>query len=314
MAFTATELNEWVKGLELSADDQKIVLEKLGSEKALPKVGSSIMAQREFSRSMDELKAERTRLESDFQKKINDEEAASRAYQNDLGKWKTDKEKILNDAIAAREQAEARLTAVQTKIKEIAPTYAIPESELSSVLTPLASNPPPRRDDPPRDVDTGKFVKQEDFNRVVLDYAKLPAIMVAIEREHLRLFGPNAEMPDFIALMEEAPKAKLPLRQMWEQKFKVAERRAEIAKTAHDAEIADAEKRGAERTRTQMLAENPGLGANVRRESQVGSPVLDISRKHAKDGKPNTDPSPARGVEAAVAAFGHGTYRTGTET
>lgn len=312
MAFGQTELQEWVKGLEISPEDQKIVLEKLGSEKALPKVGSSIMAQRDYSRSMDELKAEKTRLEEDFKKKVADED---RAYQNDtnsLLKWKTDTEKVLLDATTAREQAESKLAAVQAKIKELAPTYAIPESELSSVLTP-ATTPITRKEDPPRDVESGKFVSKDDFNRVVMDYAKLPAIMVAIEREHLRLFGQQAEMPDFIALMDEAGKNKLTLRAQWEQKFKVPERRMAIQKEAHDKEISEAEKRGEESARTKFLAENPGSGVNVRRENQVGSPVLDISRKHAKDGKPNTEPSPARGVEAAIAAFNQGTYRgTGT--
>jgi hypothetical protein len=312
MAFTSTELQEWVKGLELSADDQKIVLEKLGSEKVITKVGTSIMAQRDYSRGMDELKAEKTRIEADLAIKIKDEEKKSADYMNELGGWKRDREKVLDEAVSAREQAEQQLAAVQTKIKQLAPTYAIPESELSSILTSPAPSTTPRKQDPPREVDTGKFVSKDDFNHVVMNYAKLPAIMVVIEREHARLFGPQAEMPDFIALMEEAPKNKLTLHEMWERKFKVPERRAEIAKTAHDAEILAAEKRGAEAATSKMLAENPGIGNTVRRENHVGSPVLDISRKNAKDGAPNSSPSPARGVEAAIAAFGQGTYRTGT--
>jgi hypothetical protein len=312
MAFTAKELDEWVKGLELSPDDQKIVLEKLGSEKALSKVGSSIMAQRDYSKGMDELKAEKTRLEADLQKKIADEDKKSEDYARSLGTWKTDKEKVLNDAIAAREAAEARLTAVQSKIKEIAPSYAIPESELSSVLNPPASAATTHRSDPPREADTGKFVSKDDFNSTVMNYAKLPAIIFDLGQQHLQLFGPNAPPPDFSALMEEAPKNKLTLKQMWEQKFKVPERRAAIAKETHDKEIADAEKRGAESERTKLLAENPGAAATVRRETGGGSPILDIARKHAKDAPPNAAPSPMRGIEAAISAFNQGTYRTGT--
>ncbi|HXP82581.1 MAG TPA: hypothetical protein VN976_21965 [Verrucomicrobiae bacterium] len=314
MPFGATELQEWVKGLDISPEDQRVVLEKLGGEKVIVKVGSSIMAQRDYSRGMDELKAEKTRLETDFQRKVAEEERVSQEYMGSLGKWKTDKEKVLNDAVLAREQAEQRVTAIQGKIKELAPTYAIPESELSSLLAPVTAPAAPRRDDPPREPDTGKFVSKEDFNNTVMNYAKLPAIIFALGQEHLQLFGPNAPPPDFVALMEQAPKNKLSLRQQWEQTFKVPERRTEIAKTAHDKEILEAEKRGGERVRSEMLAENPAAGVTIRREGQPGSPVLEISRKHVKDGKPNTEPSPMRGVEAAIAAINQGTYKTGTGT
>jgi hypothetical protein len=306
MAFTKVELQEWIKGLELSEDDQKIMLEKMGADKTLAKVGNSILAQREFSRKMDELKAQETRLTADFNKKVADEEKKSTDYMNEVGNWKKEKEKVLTDATAAREQAEARLAAVQARIKELAPTYAIPDSELSSVMTPIEvkrTNEPP-----PKDPDTGKFVSADTFNKVVMDYAKLPAIIVTIEREHLRLFGPNAEMPDFLALVDEATKNKKSLKTQWEEQYKVPERRAAIAKETHDAEIAAAVKQGREAMKSEMLAENPAMGQTVRRDSQSGSPVLDRARAQAaNNGDKKVDANNgARGVAAAVAAFnGH---------
>ena len=233
MAFTATELQEWVKGLGLPEDKAKVVLESFGAPEVLTKVGDSILARADYSRSMDALKAKETQLQADLAKKIADEEKKTLDYSTSVGKWKEEKEKVLKEAIAAREAAEGRVTEIQGKIKEIAPTYAIPEDQLSSILIPVSTSTP--KNDPtirPRDEER-KYVGVEEFNRTVTSYAKLPAIITVLEREHIKLFGPEAEMPDWIALVEQGK----PLKAAWEEKYKVPERRVAIAKEIHDKEM-----------------------------------------------------------------------------
>jgi hypothetical protein len=308
MAFTATELQDWVKGLGLPEDKQKSVLESFGAPEVLTRVGESILARSDYSRRMDELKAKETQLQADLTKKIAEEEKKTLDYSTSVGNWKKDKEKVLADAIKAREDTEAKLAAIQTKIKEVAPTYAIPEDQVNSILSVAPPNTD-RRDSNvrPRD-EEGKYVSQEQFNKTVMDYAKLPAIMTTLEREHLRLFGAEAEMPDWSTIVDEASKNQKSLKQMWEEKYKVPERRAAIAKDIHDKEIAEAEKRGAEAARSKWMAENPTNGP-VRRDSDVGSPAL-ATIKRANEDK-NGRPDEARGVAAAVAAFQEGRYRPG---
>jgi hypothetical protein len=303
MAFTATELQEWVKGLGLPEDKAKVVLESFGAPEVLTKVGESVLARADYSRSMDKLKADEAALKADFAKKIADEEKKTLDYSTSVGNWKKEKETVLVEATRKREEAEARLTAVQAKMKEIAPTYGIPEDQLSSIMTPVVTT---ERRDPPKDPDTGKFVSAETFNSTVLNYAKLPGIIVTLEREHMRLFGPDSEMPDWTAMIE----AGKPLKQAWEEKYKVPERRAAIAKDIHDKEISEAEKRGAEAARSKFLAENPSGNGVVRRDSDHGSPVLaTIKRQNeAREGFKDE----GRGVAAAVAAFQNGTYREKT--
>jgi hypothetical protein len=300
MAFTATELQEWVKSLGLPEDKAKIVLESFGAPEVLTKVGETVLARQDYSRNMDKLKAEEKRLAEDFAKKVAEEDRKSTEYATSVGKWKTEKEEVLNKATKAREEAEAKLVAAQAKIKEIAPTYGIPEDQLSSILTPVVARTEPRREDPPRN-ENGEFISKEEFNKTVMNYAKLPAIITTLEREHVRLFGPNAEMPDWMAMVD----AGKPLKQAWEEKYKVPERREALNKEAHDREIAEAEKRGAEAARSKFLAENP-VSAGVRRDSDSGSPVLsEIKRQNAaREG----DKDPGRGVAAAVAAFNEKKY------
>jgi hypothetical protein len=307
MAFTATELQEWVKGLGLPEDKAKVVLESFGAPEVLAKVGDSVLARADYSRNMDRLKAEEDRLKADFAKKVTDEEKKTLDYSTSVGNWKKEKETILADAVKKREEAEARLTAVQAKIKEIAPTYAIPEDQLTSIMTPVVASNNDRRDSNvrPRDED-GTYISKEEFNKTVTSYAKLPAIITVLEREHMKLFGVDAEMPDWIALVEQGK----PLKAAWEEKYKVPERRAAIAKDIHDKEIAEAEKRGAESARSKFLTENPANGGVVRRDSDTGSPVLATIKRQNETREGFKDEG--RGVAAAVAAFQNGTYRDKT--
>ena len=304
MAFTATELQEWVKGLGLPEDKAKVVLESFGAPEVLTKVGDSILARSDYSRSMDKLKTDEATLRADFAKKVADEEKKTLDYSTSVGNWKKEKETVLLEATRKREEAEARLTSIQGKIKEIAPTYGIPEDQLTSMMTPVVTTR--KADDPPHDPMTGKYVSEENFNKIVKDYAKLPAIITTLEREHMRLFGVDAEMPDWMAMVEQGK----PLKLAWEEKYKVPERRAAIAKDTHDKEIAEAEKRGAEAARSKFLADNPANGGVVRRDSDTGSPVLATIHRQNAEREGFKDES--RGIAAAVAAFGEGKYRDKT--
>lgn len=298
MPFTATELAEWVNGLGLSEDKKKVVLESFGAPEVLTKVGETVLMRSDYSRQMDALKAEQKKLEDEHKARVAKEDS----FHGELQAWKDGKEKEFKEAVAAREASEARLTAVQAKVKELAPTYGIPDDQLSTIMTPLekTASPTVKTGDQPRDAE-GKYVPKDEFNKIVTDYAKLPAIITVLEREHIRLFGPNAEMPDWIAMVE----AGKPLRTQWEEKYKVNERRQALAKEQHDREIKEAEERGAQSARSKLLAENPDLGRTVRRDSEQGSPIFKVAHnQQIPDNDKRTDEkSPQRGVAAAVQAF-----------
>jgi len=316
MAFETAQLTEWVNTLELSEDDKKIVLEKLGAPKVLPKVGDTILMRSDYSRQMDALKTQEAKLQKDYADKLKKEDdfhsALSATHERNLNK--------VSEATKAREAIEARLTAVQTKMKELATEYAIPEDQLSSVMTPVvvsSTNDPPKKDDQARDQD-GRFLSKEEFQKIGRDYVRIPAILTMLRDEHQDLFGPTGVRVDWQKLLEDAEVSKRSIRQEWEFQFKVPEKRAELATAQKAKDIADAETRGAQQARSQLLAEHPEIGTAVRTgRPETHSPVFSLATSQAardaaaRDAATHTDPQ--RGVKRAVLKFQEGAYEGGRE-
>lgn len=317
MAFDQAGLQSWVNGLGLSDTEKTSVLASFGRPEVLSKVGDSILAQSDYSRRMDELKTKENSLQSDFQKRIADEEKKTTDFVNSTGSWKAEKEKILNDAIAARAAAENALAKVQADIKNVYTEFGIPEDRLPKVASTMTPTPTPSNNDlPNRDLE-GKFASKDYVEGLANNVLKLPAIISRLDREYERLFGREAPLVDWEKVIDDARASKRTLVQEFETQFKVPERRAAIAKEAHDREIADAEKRGAESARSKLLAENPGFSTNVRTDDRGHSPILvdaarraDAAREAAKtSGHPVVDEG--RGVRAAITAFREGRYKDG---
>ena len=304
MAFTAEELTAWVKTLGLSEDEQKAMLISLGKPEVLPKVGGSILMQAEFSRKMDDLAKEKTKLDADYQKD-----------RQTLVDWRKSKEQVLVDANTAKEKAERALAAHNDKIKALAVEYSISEDKVKEILADAPVVDDKNRNEERQRSEDGRYLKREEFDRIGQDYVKVPAILMAIQTEHMKLFGSNGAELDTIKLVENAQKNKRSLRDEWENEFKVSDQRAAVAKAQHDKEISAAEQRGEESARSKFLAENPGAAQNVRNINAPGSPVLDNARaRYAKDAKEKSGPADVdegRGVSAAVRAFNEGKYDQG---
>lgn len=313
MPFTAEELTGWVGGLGLADDKKALVLEALGNPTVIQKVGDSVLAQREFSRKLDELKANETRLNAEHQARMKKEDE----FQKSLSGWKTTKEQEYQTKLQQERQAtEQALTTVRDRMKTLGTNYGIPEEELKPLLEAKVNvnDPPVVRTDQRRD-DDGKFLPRDEFNKVVNDYAKLPAIMQAITYEHQQLF-PNQPPPDFLKMIDEAGANKRSLKQEWEVQYKVGERRDAIHEEQIQARIKKDVEAAVVAERSRILADNPNVNARVRSESREGSPILhaavERTQELIKAGKlPAPDVNKHDGVSAAVAAFNEGKYQPG---
>ena len=112
-------------------------------------------------------------------------------------------------------------------------------TEENNPAKPVVSNPAPTFDE-------SKFMRTSDLGRLAQGQGKAMAVYVDIAAEHQRLFGKPVE--DFSVLFDEFSTAaqrnpQATIRATWEAKYKVPERRAEIAKQeqeAHDKQVADA--------------------------------------------------------------------------
>jgi hypothetical protein len=311
MPWTAKELADWTKTLGLSADDEKVVLTSLGKPETLAKVGESVMMRGDYSRSMDELKTQKERLEGEYQEKVRIENE----FHKKNSTWATNNATLLKKAQDDARDAKARLDAFTTKVKEFATAQGIPEEDLAEVLKEA---PPASGGNGDRRQDTGgngqgeldsRYMTEEKFNEVAGKYVLLPALITKLERTHFALFGNDGPAPDWEKLIFDARKNEHTLQQEWELQFKVPERREAIAKATHDREMKDAEERGRTAARSELLAEHPELVSGTRTLRTAESPVLHQAREKAKVEKRGDGlVDEHRGVRAAVTAFNEGKY------
>lgn len=306
MAFSEAELKTWVGSLGLSEADQAVVVKSFSNPDVLKKVESSILTQSEFSRKLDELKTKESTLEREYQEKV----AAEDKFKESLVGWKTAKEKEIEAQVSkAREESEAKLTAARDKIRQLANAHGIPEDEIKD-LVPASATPTPRVD-PPRDDTSGRWMSKDEFRREAAAYARLPGLMVGLDREYYRLFGNDAPPPSWDKVIEEAERTKKPLATVFSSTYKMDEKRAEISKIAHDKEIEDARKAGAESERSKLMAEHPEYNARTNVDRERSSPVLSIAREQMVKGAPDGAKDPNRGTKSAAAAWNEGKYREG---
>ena len=309
MPFAQADLENFVKDLALPADKAKLVMDAIGSDAAtLEKFGSNVLRQNDYSAKMNDLQKEKDRLEAEYQEKVKKEES----FHASLVGWKTDAEKKAEAAIAtARQDAEAKLTAVQQKVRELATRNGISEDEIKDLVTASTVEPTrtTRTDPTPRN-DDGRFMSKDEFREEAKFYARLPGMQMTIEREYYRLFGNDAPDINWDKLIADASSNKRSLQQQYEASYKVPEKRAEVADTKHKKEIEEAEKRGEESARSKLLAEHPDMASRTVSREHRGSPILDQARAHAK--KDQTDHHASGSQEtvgAAVKAYREGKYR-----
>lgn len=307
------DLKQWVAGLKLPEAEQKAVLDAIGKggDESLKYIEGNQLRQDEFSRKLDDVK----KKEAELAKAIADENK----FHGELATWKKGSEKRLADAVAAREAAERRLAAARDKVKEIATEYEIPAETLDPLFegvtaTPANNNEPPARRAPENDDPDQQPVTVGTFRAEARAYARFAALIPSLEREHYRLFGDTAQAPDWENLIEKtvAAKGAKTIKQVYEEEFKVAEKREEIRNSAHQADIEKARREGAEAERAKLLADNPAMGVQTRTGERQGSPVLDHARRQAEAAaRTGGNPRPAvSAVQAAVDAFNKGTYKT----
>jgi hypothetical protein len=283
MPYTAEDLGTWVKSLGLSEADQKIMLEKLGAESVLPKVGETILMRSEFAKKMDELKKEQSTLTADYESKRKKEDQ----FHASVAQWQTEEEKKMQAQItAAREDAEAKLSAASAKIRKLAETHAIPEDQIKDLLEAPAprgnnNNAPDNTRELIRGLE-GKFVSAAHLREETIAFAQLPGIISKHEREYYKLFGADAPDINWNDLVKKSSEEKRPLSAVFETTYKLAEKRTELAEAQHKKDIADAESRGAESARTKLLAEHPELASRTITRERTGSAILDQARLHAK--------------------------------
>jgi len=311
------DLGKWVEGLKLPEADRAAVIAAIGKggEDALKYIETNQLRQDEFSKKMNDLQTDIQKKEKDLEAKIANEDK----YHNSLASWDTKRKKELEAATTARQQAEQRLAAARDKVLALAKENDLPEDEIGKLFEG-APNVTPNTDQnrstnfDPKEFE-GRFVSKETFQNEARAYAKFAALIPSIEREHFKLFGEAAETPNWEKLIEDTVAAggTKTLKQIYEDQYKVSEKREQLRNADVDKRIADARTEAAQAERAKILADNPTLAnAGVRSGEREGSPVLAMATKQAAEAAKGKPPVTAQSpVAAAVAAFNSGKYKAG---
>ncbi len=308
------DLGKWVEGLKLPEAERAAVIAAIGKggDEALKYIEGNQLRQDEFSRKLNDLQSDIQKKEKDLEAKIANEDK----YHNSLATWDTKRKKELEDATTARKKAEDALAAAREKVSALATEHDLPADEIQKLFegAPVARQENNERGVDPKELDS-RYVTRDDFRVEARSYARLATMIPALERQHFKLFGDAAEAPDWEKLIEETTKlggAKT-LKQVYEETYKVAEKREELTNASWNAKIETAKKEAAEQERAKILADNPTLAnAGVRSGEREGSPVLALATKQRIEADKGKPPVAAQSpVAAAVAAFNSGKYKTG---
>jgi hypothetical protein len=228
MSKAAETARQWLADLvrtaNLSEDARKALETTLTAPEALEYIGNSALRQQEFDRKMNQQK-------SQYQAEL----AKIQKYERELADWRGKTEaqvaQTVNELNAARAEAQ--------RVRQVAYSYNLTDEDLGTSVAPAtlplgasASTPDPGR----TGLDPSEYLKRVDFESAATMHTLLPAEINDIVAEHVELFG---KMPRGIRqVVERAVQEQKPIREIWEDEFKVRDKRAELEAAAREAEIA----------------------------------------------------------------------------
>jgi len=260
MSKSTTEASAaWLEDLKKTgaiSDEEWKVLEGVITKAEVSEfVGSSVLRQQSYSKTMNELKD-----------RYDGELAKVQTYERELASWRANTEKSVSQI--QNELAQAR--AEQARIVQVAKSFGLDENDLGASVAPFTTPPgtPSEPAKPAFDLEAlgQKFLTQERADEMGAMYTLLPAEINDIVAEHQELFGKSPK--GMRQVVERAIKEQRSVRDVYEEEFKVADRRAELESQAREAEI----KRRVEEELTNWRTQNPE--ASIPRPSSQRSPLL----------------------------------------
>lgn len=277
MAKSKEAAEQWLEGLKAQgklSDENFEALKNALTPEGIEFIGGSVLRQEDYSRLAAEAKA-KVREVSDFQASLSD--------------WKGQAEAEYLQMQRTERAAQAEVA----RLKALATSYDVPESELGKVA-PIVDKP---ADQPNQQIDTSNFIQKQEAQDAMINTLKVQNKLLSIAAKHQTYFGKPL---DDETLVDRAISSGKTVEQEWEETYKVADKREEIAAAA--AEAHDARVREEERAKVLSELKLP--------ETRPGAPTSPIANMY-KEG-PSTPNEHVSGLQAALEAYGKGTYRTGS--
>lgn len=287
---TAAWLEELKKSGSISEDEWKAFETAVANPKVNEYIGGSVLRQQDYNRAMNQLKA-------DYDTKASE----ILAYEKELAQWRGNTEKSVSQVKAELTQARAEAD----RLRATGKAYGLTDDDLGTPVAPFTTPPGTdpnlnRKGDAP-EFDPSGFLKRTEFEEIGAMYSLLPAEINDIVAEHVDLFGKQPK--GMRQVVEQAMREKRSVRDVYEESFKVADKRTEIAEAQKEAEI----KRRVEEEITRFRTENP----------QVRLPRPDASRSYVlrdnlsiPEDVPNAAHQQADAVSAALSHWNSMEHKT----
>jgi hypothetical protein len=228
---------------------------------------------------------------------VAEKEQAADAFATKNGQWFSENNSKFTKAQKDLEDARIKEAQLVERMKRLGTQYGVPEEELNIPVSvaPVAPAAPA--------FDEKRFVSREDGERELRGTLFFQAEIDDLMDEHRAMFGKGFKKAEFTAKalkIAGQPGNTKKLRDIWEEEFKVAEKRKEIQDKEVDARIASAVQERETKIRSELQLPAP-------RPQEQHSQVVQKFTRSAVD--PKSDPQ--RGLRAALAAWGEGKYRDG---
>jgi len=293
------DLKGWLGTLELSEDERKVLEPVLAKESVTKKLGESVLMRSDYSKHMDALGKQKAELEGQIREKVEKLEQ----YEKELVGWHGDGETKIKNAQAEVQRLADQLKKKDAAMLKIAEDYGLDTSQY--LQTDGAPNPPVVPGVSP-DV-LSKYVDTETFQKAVRDAQSFPDVaaeLMDLNAEHMEIFG--KPLKGHRTLVAKAIKQKKSLRDVWLDQNKVEEKRAELAKTAHDEEIARVRKEVEMQVRSELKV--PAARPDARQPL-----ILSDKMKQVADARQSGNANSRSTVQAAIDAYASGKYAENTE-
>lgn len=233
--------------------------------------------------------------------------AANTRINEEMAEWaqlSTREKAEATELRASLEQAKVRATQLETRLTTLATQHGVDPKPLLEGAAVVAE--PKKKDEPP--APDPRYVDQNNFGSAMGFALDLPANLQYISEQHFALTGERLDTREIVKTIKANAGVKgatVDPIAIWEDKYKIPEKREAKAKVDLQKQITDAEARGEERARSQAALPNasaPGRHAPVFGQRDANGAV-----------QPRTSalqrPQPGGTVNNAVNAFRTGKYR-----
>jgi hypothetical protein len=270
----AAEIQSWVEEMKAAGVSEAVISALTNEAEKNEKVGNalkgSVSATSDYKKKMDLLRKQ--------EKDAQDLASAHTAAMEELTRWKQNEvDPTLAKANAISTEMATLKTRISERAKLLKEKYGIDDAEVADLLdTTKAVVREVAKEVNATVTDDGKFVKSEDFNKVVRAQSYVDARIQKFGRQFDKLFANTDKEFDPEALLDLAGKENITLEKAFEKLYDIPARRTELASQAKEKEFADR----LAKERAQWEAQRGTTGPGTTRPGEEGAYLTDVLNRH----------------------------------